>query len=139
MSGIDFRSFRSVAEFQKSLDEWISGYNNRIHSSLGGKTPAERYLEESKNAIHRSEAEIEKAFMLEDVRKSTFDSLIVLDDVQYQLPARFADRKVRIVYSFDRTKVFVKDDEGTLTEVHVLDKVANSKRKRYQMGKEENE
>ena len=77
--------------------------------------------------------------MLEDVRKSTFDSLIVLDDVQYQLPARFADRKVRIVYSFDRTKVFVKDDEGTLTEVHVLDKVANSKAKRYQMGKEENE
>ena len=139
MAGIDFRSFRSVADFQRSLDEWISEYNNRIHSSLGGKTPAERYLEESKNAIHRSEAEIEKAFMLEDVRKSTFDSLIVLDDVQYQLPARFADRKVRIVYSFDRTKVFVKDDEGTLTEVHVLDKVANSKRQRYQMGKEENE
>lgn len=137
MAGIDFRSFRSVADFQRSLDEWISEYNNRIHSSLGGKTPAERYLEESKNAIHRSEAEIEKAFMLEDVRKSTFDSLIVLDDVQYQLPARFADRKVRIVYSFDRTKVFVKDDEGTLTEVHVLDKVANSKIKRYEMRKEE--
>ena len=129
MASINFHDFKSIEEFQKSLDMYINQYNNTIHSSLNGLSPMQRYINDTKFIRRLDSDKIEDSFLLEISRKATFDSLIVINDTYYQLPPKFSNKKVTVLYSIDLSKVYI-NDEGNRIEVLKLDKVANSTIKR---------
>lgn len=129
MAGISFHDFHSIGDFQRSLTGYIARYNNTVHSSLGGLTPMQRYQKDIQSVIHLTKERLDDAFLLEASRKATFDSLVTLNDVWYQLPHKFARKKVGILYSFSYDRVYVIDG-GERVEVFRLDKVANSSAKR---------
>ncbi len=137
MSTINFRSFKSIQDFQSSLDNYIAYYNSKVHSSLNNLTPKERFMRDLNYIRYLNVDKLNNAFLLEISRKASFDSLITLNDVWYQLPHKFSNKKVTILYSFDCSKVYVLDNDSKV-EIFKLDKVANSKIKReYRFSKED--
>ncbi len=138
MSSIHFHDFKSIDDFQKSLDTYVNKYNNTIHSSLNGLTPIIRFQKDM-NVIHYlSKDDIHNHFLLEILRKATFDSIVFINEVPYQLPPKFSNRRVQLLYSCDLLHVYVLDDNHKI-EVFPVDKIANSKIKRqYKLSQEDN-
>lgn len=46
MAGLDMRDFHTLDKLHGSLYTYVSQYNQRVHSSLNGKSPQERYFSE---------------------------------------------------------------------------------------------
>ncbi len=131
MAAIDFHDFKSIDEFQKSLDDYINNYNNTVHSSLNGLTPTARFQKDIDKINFIPQEQINECFLLDINRKSTFDSIVQIDDVQFQLPPKFSNRSVQIQYSTDLKHVYVIDGDEKI-EATVVDKISNSKIKRNQ-------
>ena len=75
--------------------------------------------------------EIDMAFLLEEVRKVSNDSVIVLQGKNYEVNSLYRGLKLKIRYSPDLRKVFIIDDEtGEVTPLKLLDKHANATAKR---------
>ena len=131
MSSLDMRNFHSLKELRESLFAYIRNYNNKPHSSLGGKTPADRFFSES-NLIRRLDPQlIEKSFLLEVERRVSADCVITIDQVEYEVEQRFAKQRIRLRYSPDMKEIYVVESDGkTLTPIHLLNKQENALVKR---------
>lgn len=68
--------FSSLDELRCSLMEFVNSYNKRIHSSLNGMTPQNRFFSESVLIKHFSDEEIDKAFLLEYERRDSVDNTL---------------------------------------------------------------
>ena len=130
MANINYNDFKSLEELRKSLLEYVQKYNNEVHSSLNGKSPINRFFEESNMIIRMSEEKIDKAFLLEVERKVSNDNVIVIDDKEYEVNYKYAGRKLLLRYSPDLSKIYVVNNDGSLDEIKLLDKHANSNIKR---------
>ena len=138
MISINFHDFKSIADFQKSLDTYIHKYNNTVHSSLNGLTPISRFQKDIDGINYLSKEEIDNHFLLEISRKATFDSIVFINEIQFQLPPKFSNRRVNLQYSCDLLNVYVLDDNNNKIEISRVDKLANSKIKRqYKLSKED--
>ncbi len=139
MSFINFHDFKSIDDFQKSLDAYVNKYNNTIHSSLNGLSPMSRFQKDINIINHLSKDDINNHFLLEISRKATFDSIVYINEIQFQLPPKFSNRRVQLLYSCDLLNVFVLDDNIKI-EVFRVDKISNSKIKRlqYKLSQEDN-
>ena len=105
-------------------------YNQTVHSSIG-MTPQERFFQESEKIIRMNSDEIDMAFLLEEDRKVSNDSVIVLQGKNYEVNSMYRGIKLKIRYSPDLSRVFVIDNEtGEATPLKLLDKHANAKAKR---------
>ena len=131
MSSLDMRNFHSLKELRESLFAYIRNYNNKPHSSLGGKTPADRFFSES-DLIRRLDPQlIEKSFLLEVERRVSADCVITIDQVEYEVEQRFAKQRIRLRYSPDMKEIYVVESDGkTLTPIHLLNKQENALVKR---------
>lgn len=131
MASIDYHNFKSIDEYQTSLNDYIRKYNNTVHSSLNGKTPIERRDVDLNNIIYLTEDSLNTNFLFEVERRVSFDCVVILDQKEFQTPAKFANRKkVKIKYSFDFSKVLIVDENNQEFEIKELNKVENSKVKR---------
>lgn len=139
MASINYNDFKSLDELRKSLLEYVQKYNNTIHSSLNGKSPIDRFFEESNMIIRLSEEKIDKAFLLEIERKVSNDNVIVIEDKEYEVDYKYAGRKLLLRYSPDLSKIYIVNDDESLEEIHLLDKHSNSsvKRQKVMITKEE--
>lgn len=134
LAQINYNDFKTIEEYQRSLNEYITKYNNTIHSSLNGKTPIERKDEDLTNIIYINDEKIENDFLFEIERRVSFDCVVLVDTREYQTPAKFANRKkVKIKYSFDYSKVIIIDDDGREYELEPLNKIDNSMVKRSRL------
>lgn len=131
MSLIKSNDYHSLDELRLSLLNYVNDYNFRIHSSLNGKTPHDRFFEESDLIIRMSDEEIERNFLLEIERKVSPDSVVVIDEKEYEVDYHYQNQTILLRYSPDLSKIYVVDrNDKTLQEIHLLDKKANSKIKR---------
>ena len=139
MANINYNDFKSLDELRKSLLEYVQKYNNTIHSSLNGKSPIDRFFEESNMIIRMSPEKIDKAFLLEVERKVSNDNVIVIEDKEYEVNYKYAGRKLLLRYSPDLSRIYIVNDDESLEELHLLDKHANSniKRQKVMITKEE--
>lgn len=139
MAFIDFHDFHSIDEFQNSLDDYVAKYNNKIHSSLNGLSPMIRFQKDIDSINYLDANKIDDYFLLEVSRKASFDAIVSINDILFQLPNKFSNRKVQLLYSFDFKRVYVLDDDKRI-QIDRVDKVANSKiqRKRYRLSQEAN-
>lgn len=131
MSQLDMSSFNSLEELSASLLAFVNHYNKSIHSSLNGKTPEDRFFEESSMIKRLSDEVIEKSFLLEYERRVSADNVIVLEGTEYEVPYIYSRKKITIRYSTDFSSVYVVDKTTSeLTPIKLLNKHDNSHIKR---------
>ena len=73
---------------------------------------------------------MERSFLLEVERRVSADSVIVIDQVEYEVDCRFARQRVRLRYSPNLQEIYVVEPDGTLTPVRLLNKQENALVKR---------
>ena len=122
--------FPSIDEFRNSLHAFVYEYNNTKHSSLSGKTPSERFFSEPDFIKRLPVEKIEKSFMLEITRKVSIDNVIVIDNIEYEVPSKFSNQHITLRYSPDMKSIFVVESDDSLTQIRILNKNENSKIKR---------
>ena len=101
LSSLDIRDFHSLDELRGNLLAYVQNYNQTIHSSLKGLSPQDRFFSEPERIRRLSDVEIENSFLLELERRVSSDSVIVIDQVEYEVDYRFAKQRIKLRYSPD--------------------------------------
>lgn len=130
MSSLDIRDFHSLDELRGNLFAYVQSYNQAVHSSLKGKSPQDRFFSEPDHIKRLSDEEIEGSFLLEIERRVSADSVVVIDQVEYEVNYRFARQRIRLRYSPDMEDIFIVEADGTLTSIRLLNKTENAVIKR---------
>mgnify|MGYP002310190760 CR=1 FL=1 len=118
MSKLNMHDFESLDDLRDSLMHWVQKYNQSPHSSLNGKTPQDRFFEESSLIIRMDEERIEKTFLLETERRVSRDNVITLEDKEYEVNYKYAGQKLLLRYSPDLSKIYSVDRRnGELEEI----------------------
>lgn len=126
MSCLDIRDFHTLDQLRGSLMAYVQAYNQSPHSSLKGQSPQDRFFSEP-NHIHRlSEKEIDNSFLLEIERRVSSDSVVVIDQIEYEVDYRFAKQHIHLRYTPDMKTIFIVEADGTLTPIRLLNKRENA-------------
>ncbi len=130
MSTLDIRDFHSLDELRGNLLAYVHCYNNTPHSSLKGLSPQERFFSEPECIRRLSDTDIENSFLLEIERRVSSDSVIVINQIEYEVDYRFAKQRIRLRYSPDMEDIFIVEADGSLTPIRLLNQTeyANVKR-----------
>ncbi len=130
MASLDIRDFHSLDELRGNLLAWVHLYNNTPHASLKGKTPQERFFSEPEQIRRLPQEQLDKDFLLEVERRVSADSVIVIDQTEYEVDFRFAKQRIRLRYSPDMKEIFIAEPDGSLTPIRLLNKQENADVKR---------
>ena len=130
MASLDMRDFRSLEELRGSLLTYVNAYNQKPHSSLKGLSPLDRYFQEPELICRLPDDQIHDAFLLEVSRRVSADSVIVIDQVEYEVDYRFARQRITLRYTPDMDEIFVVEPDGSLTQIRLLNKHDNALVKR---------
>ena len=133
MAALNMRDFHSIDELRGSLFAFVQLYNHRVHSSLNGSSPSDRFFSESERIRRLSDETIQKSFLLEIERRVSPDCVITIDQVEYEVDPAFARQRVRLRYSSDMSKIFVIDPSGELVPIRLLNKHENAVIKRNKL------
>ena len=126
MASLDIRDFHSLDELRGNLLAYVDSYNRAPHSSLKGKSPQERFFSEPECFHRLPEDELDKNFLLEIERRVSADSVIVIDQVEYEVDCRFAKQRITLRYSPDLKDIFIVEADRTLTPIRLLNKTENA-------------
>ena len=130
MATLDMRDYHSLEELRGSLHAYVQHYNQSPHSSLGGKTPQERFFSEPEQIRRLTQEQIDKSFLLEVERRVSADSVVVIDHTEYEVDYRFAKQRIRLRYSADMKEIYIVEADGALTPTKLLNKRENAMIKR---------
>lgn len=126
MAVLDMGEFRSLDELRGNLFAYVRHYNQSVHSSLRGLSPQDRFFSEPERIRRLTEEEICRNFLLETQRRVSPDSVIVIDQIEYETDCRFAKQRIHLRYSPDMKEIFILEADGTLTPIRLLNKQENS-------------
>ena len=126
MATYHLTSKTTIEEFRSDLLKYVVEYNNKEHSELG-KSPFNRFFESNETPIYIEDDLIEKSFLLEIERKASIDGVIPINNVEYEVPPKYANKRIKLRYSSDCKQVYVVNPDGTLDPIQLLDKISNSK------------
>lgn len=130
MASLDMQDFHSLDELRGNLHSYVQKYNQAPHSSLHGMSPQDRFFSESEQIRRLPSDEIDKDFLLEIERRVSADSVIVIEQIEYEVDYRFAKQRIRLRYSPDMKDIFVVEPNGSLTPIRILNKTENAQIKR---------
>ena len=130
MASLDMRDFHSLDELRGSLLTYVNAYNQKAHSSLKGISPQERFFQEPELIKRLPDDLIASSFLLEVERRVSADSVIVIDQVEYEVDYRFAKQRITLRYTPDMNEIFVVEQDGSLTPIRILNKHENASVKR---------
>lgn len=129
-SSLDMRDFTDIEQFRDDFAAYARRYNQSPHSSLGGRSPQDRFFEEPQQTHRLTQDEIEQFFLLEIERRVSADSVVMIGKTEYEVHYRYAKQRIRIRYSPDMEKVYVVEPSGGLVPVRLLNKLENASIKR---------
>ena len=127
---LDMRQFHSLRQLEESLFAYVHTYNTTPHSSLNGLSPQDRFFKEPEKIRRLSQELLDRSFLLEIERRVSPDCVVSIEQVEYEVDARFAKQKVHLRYSPDKKEMFVVEPDGTFTPVRLLNKHDNAQAKR---------
>lgn len=133
LATLDIRDYHSLDALRGNLLAYVHRYNQTPHSSLKGLSPQDRFFSEPERIKRLSDEEIQKHFLLEIERRVSIDSVITIDQVEYEVDYRFAKQRVRLRYSPDMTTIFILETDGTFTPIRLLNKHENALIKREKL------
>lgn len=93
---------------------------------MSGKSPQDRFFSEPNRIRRLTDEEIENCFLLEIERRVSSDSVIVINQVEYEVDCRFAKQRIRLRYSPGLKDIFIVETDGTLTPIRLLNKTENA-------------
>lgn len=126
MSCLDIRDFHTLDELRGNLLAYVHNYNQSPHSSLKGMSPQDRFFREPDYIRRLSDEDIDNSFLLEIERRVSSDSVIVINQIEYEVDCRFAKQRIRLRYSPDMNDIFIVEADGTLTPIRLLNKHDNA-------------
>lgn len=95
-------------------------------------SPSERFFDNG-NEIKRIDNDIiNKSLLLEIERKVSVDCVIPIDNIEFEVPQKYSNKRIKIRYSEDYQNCYVVNPDNNLERIQLLDKVSNSKIKRKQ-------
>lgn len=130
MAALDMRDFHSLDELRGSLLAFVARYNQSPHSSLRGISPQDRFFQEPELISRLPDELVENSFLLEIERRVSSDSVIVIDQTEYEVDYRFAKQRITLRYSPDLSEIYVVEADGSLSPIHLLNKQVNASVKR---------
>ena len=132
LATLDMKQFDSLESLRKDFYAYVLHYNQSVHSSLGGKSPQERFFSEPDKIRRLSEFDAAHSFMLETERRVSADGVVSIDSREYEVHYRYAKQRIRIRYSPDFSETYVVEPSGELTSIdmRLLNKKDNSLIKR---------
>ena len=131
MSQLNMKDFPSLDTLRLSLVTYIKSYNQREHSSLNDMSPIDRFFSESVIIKRLSDEQIEKSFLLEIERRVSADSVVIIDETDYEVHYRYSKQRITLRYSPDLREVFIIDKHsGEMVPIRLLNKHENAKIKR---------
>ena len=130
LASLDMRNFHDLEALRDDFAAYVLRYNQAVHSSLNGSSPQNRFFSEPDQIRRLSEEDMETCFLLETERRVSQDSVVVIDNTEYEVHYRYAKQRIRIRYSPDMEKVFVVEPSGDLVPIKLLSKTDNSAVKR---------
>lgn len=126
MSCLDIRDLHSLDELRGNLLAYVNKYNRTVHSSLKGKSPQDRFFSEPQRIRRLADEEIQSSFLLEIERRVSSDSVIVINDIEYEVDCRFLKQRIKLRYSPNLEDIFVVEADNTLTPIRLLNKTENA-------------
>lgn len=130
MASLDMRDFHSLDQLRGSLFAYVQQYNQSPHSSLHGNSPQDRFFSEPEQIRRLPQEQIQTDFLLEIERRVSADSVVVIDQAEYEVDYRFARQRIRLRYSPDMKDIFIVEPDGGLTPIRLLNKQDNAAIKR---------
>ena len=135
MRGINWSDIRDIDELNEMLNEFVTDYNNKIHSSLkiGDKniSPKERWFKDQNRIRKIDNNQIDEYFLHTAYPTIRADSIAHVKKIEYEVPTKYIGKKITIKYDFtDRSKAWIYDNGSKVESIHIVDKIANSKAKR---------
>ncbi len=131
MSQLKSEDYTSLKELKASLMEYVTTYNQSIHSSLNGLSPQDRFYRESYLIKRLSDEQIEKSFLLEYERRVSADNVVMINETEYEVDYRYSRQKITLRYSPDLSKIYIVDKHTkALTPLKLLNKQENALIKR---------
>ena len=126
MSCLDIRDLHSLDELRGNLLAYVNKYNRTVHSSLKRKSPQDRFFSEPERIRRLADEEIQSSFLLEIERRVSSDSVIVINDIEYEVDCRFLKQRIKLRYSPNLEDIFVVEADNTLTPIRLLNKTENA-------------
>ena len=119
------------------LNHWLREvYNHRPHESLGGATPAERFLGDDKELnMPGDHAWLNSCFQTSCERRVSADNVVRWDGEAYEVPLGHAGSKIRITRHLLDTTLSICH-EGRQVVLHPVDLLANAYSRRAAGGDE---
>lgn len=132
LSALDMRDFHSLEQLRRDFALYVSRYNQAPHSSLNGMSPQERFFSEPEQIRRLTQEAIDLSFLYETERRVSPDSVVSINNEEYEIHYSYARQRVRFRYSPDMSRVFVVEPSGNLVPVVLrrLNKRENSNVKR---------
>ena len=131
MAGLNMNDYDTLDELRLSLKQYVTEYNQAIHSSLNGLSPQDRFFSESHMIKRLSDEQISSSFLLEYKRRVSADNVIVLNEIEYEVPYRYSKQQILLRYAPDLSEVYVVDEHtGALAPIKLLNKHENAVIKR---------
>lgn len=132
MACYNINSQTKLEDFRRDLLEYVIKYNNSSHSSLPNNiSPATRFFEFGDEILYLNEEIINRDFLLELERKVSIDCVVNINNIEYEVPTKYANSKITLRYTPKLDKLYIVNDDE-LVEIGLLDKISNSKIKRKQ-------
>ena len=131
MSLLNISDYDSIDQLRETLLMYVNKYNQTVHSSLNGLCPQDRFFNESYLIKRLSQQQLDTSFLLEYERRVSADNVVIIDEVEYEVPYRYSKQKIILRYLPDLSKIYVVDNHTSeLTPIKLLNKQENSLIKR---------
>lgn len=138
MRGINWNDIESIDELNDMLNEFVNNYNNSIHSSLSDGinniSPKQRWFKDQDKIKKIDNNQIDEYFLHTAYPTIRADSIAHIKKIEYEVPTKYIGKKITVKYDFsDRTKAWIYENGKKIEDIHIVDKIANSKIKRKEI------
>lgn len=127
----DWNLFTSLEDIRKSLSEYLyNNYINKVHS-VTKMTPNDRWHEDYSLIQYIDDNVVEEMFLHRTFHKVRKDRTIKFQNNFYEIPYKYVGQTVELRYDpTNLDTLFLYEKDKKITEVFIVDKIANSKSKR---------
>jgi transposase len=131
---LDPESIRGLGDLNTRFRTWLeSEYHRSPHRGLGGRTPLDAWLENSRYIVQLDPSiDLEEACLHEQTRRVYKDSTLTVDGILYEVPSQLIGKRVRLLYDprMPLKRLQVMFEGVSYGEARVVDSYANTRVKR---------
>ena len=136
MRGLNWNDIKSIDELNNLLDEFINKYNNSNHSSLKDEndeniSPNTRWFKDYNKIKKLDNNFIDIAFLHTAYPTIRSDAIAYIKSHEFEVDMKYIGKKITVKYNpFDFSTAWIYDDGKLIEDIHLVNKVDNSKIKR---------